>query len=58
MNGHEMVKLELGGLCSEPFKKSDFIVMEVRALENVEVPLMLLSMSQWVVDVTSNGGLL
>ena len=57
MNGCEMVKLELGGLCLEPFEKSNFVVMEVRALEDVEVPLVLLSMSWRVVDMTGNGGL-
>ena len=57
MNGHEMIKLELGGLCPEPFEKGNFIVMEIGVLEDVKVSLTLLSMGQQVVDVAGNGGL-
>ena len=54
----EVLELELGGLRTEPFEKGDFIVVEVRLLKDVDVPLVLLSMSWWVVNVTSNGGLM
>ena len=53
----EVLEFELGGLCSEPLKKCDLVVVEIGALEDVKVPLMLLCMSRWVVDVASNGGL-
>ena len=53
----EVLKLELGGLCSEPLEECNLIVMEIGALEDVEVPLSLLSMSWWVINVASNGGL-
>ena len=54
----EVLELELGGLHTEPFEKGDFIVVEVRLLKDVDVPLVLLSMSWRVVNVTSNGGLM
>ena len=57
VDGGEVLEFELGGLCSEPLKKCDLVVVEIGALEDVKVPLMLLCMSQWVVDVASNGGL-
>ena len=53
----EVLKLELGGLCSEPLEKCDLVVVEIGALEDVKVPLTLLCMSQRVVDVAGNGGL-
>ena len=53
----KVLELKLGGLCSEPLKKSDFIVMEIGALEDVKVPLTLLCVSRWVVDMASNGRL-
>ena len=53
----EVLELELGGLCSEPLEKCDLIVVEIGALEDVKVPLMLLCVSRWVVDVASNGRL-
>ena len=53
----ELVKFELGGLCLEPFDKSDLVVVKVRSLKDIEVPLALLLVSQWVVDVAGNGGL-
>ena len=43
----EVLELELGGLCSEPFKKCDFIIMEIGELEDVKVPLTLLCVSWW-----------
>ena len=57
MKSCEMLEFELGGLHLEPFEKSDFVVMEIGELEDVKVPLMLLSVSQQVIDVASNGGL-
>ena len=57
VDGGEVLELELGGLCSEPLKKCDFIIMEIGALEDVKVPLMLLCVSRRVVDVAGNGGL-
>ena len=53
----EAVKLELGNLGSEPLGKGDFIVMEVRPLEDIKVPLALLCMRRRVVNVAGNGGL-
>ena len=57
VDGGEVLELELGGLCSEPFKECDLIVVEIGALEDVKVPLMLLCMSRRVVDVAGNGEL-
>ena len=53
----EAVKLELGDLGLEPLGKGDFVVVEVRPLEDIKVPLVLLCMRRWVVNVASNGGL-
>ena len=58
VDGGEVFELELGGLCSEPLKKCDLIVVEVGALEDIKVPLMLLCVSWRVVDVAGNGGLM
>ena len=57
VDGGEPVKLELGGLCLKPLNESNFIVVEVGSLEDIEVPLTLLLMSWQVVNVTGNGGL-
>ena len=53
----EVLELKLGGLCSEPLKKCDFVVVEIGALADVKVPLTLLCMSQRVVDMAGNGRL-
>ena len=53
----KVLEFELGGLCSEPFKKGNLIVVEVGSLEGIEVPLPLLSMGWQVVDMAGNGGL-
>ena len=53
----EVLKFELGGLCSEPLEECDLIIMEIGALEDVKVPLMLLFVSWQVVNVASNGRL-
>ena len=54
VDGGEVLELELGGLCSEPLKKCDLVVMEIGALEDVKVPLMLLFVSRRVVDMAGN----
>ena len=57
VDGGEVLEFELGGLCSEPLEECDLVVVEIGALEDVKVPLMLLCVSWRVVDVASNGGL-
>ena len=57
VDGGEVLELKLGGLCSEPLEECNLVVVEIGALEDVKVPLMLLCMSQRVVDVAGNGGL-
>ena len=54
----EVLKFELGGLCSEPLKECDLVVVEIGALADVKVPLTLLFMSRRVVNVAGNGGLM
>ena len=53
----EVLKFELGGLCSEPLKEGNLVVVEVGSLEGIKVPLLLLSVGQRVVDMAGNGGL-
>ena len=53
----EVLEFELGGLCSEPLEKGNLIVVEVGLLEGIKVPLPLLSVGRWVVDMAGNGGL-
>ena len=53
----EAVKLKLGDLGSEPLGKGNFVVMEVRPLEDIKVPLALLCVHRRVVNVAGNGGL-
>ena len=57
VDGGEVLELELGGLCSEPLEECNLIVVEIGALEDVEVPLTLLCMSRRVVDMAGNDGL-
>ena len=57
VNGSEPLEFELEVLCTEPLKKSDFVVMQERSLKNVGDPLMLLCMRWWVIDMVGNGGL-
>ena len=57
VDGGEVLEFELGGLCSEPLKECDLVVVEIGALKDVKVPLTLLCVSQRVVDVAGNGGL-
>ena len=54
----EVLEFKLGGLCSEPLKKGDLIVVKVGLLEDVKIPLMLLHMCQRVIDVAGNDGLM
>ena len=58
MDSGEPVELELGDLGLEPLGKGDFVVVEVRPLEDIKVPLALLCMCRWIVNVAGNGGLL
>ena len=58
VDGSKVLEFELGGLCSEPLKECNFVIVEIGVLKDVKVPLTLLCMSQWVVDVASNGGLM
>ena len=53
----KVLELKLGGQCSEPLEKGDLIIVEVGVLEDVKVPLMLLCVSRWVVDMVGNGRL-
>ena len=58
VDGCEVLKLELGGLCSECLEKCDLIVVEIGALEDIKVPLTLLFVSRRVVDMAGNGRLM
>ena len=53
----ESLEFELEVSCTEPFKESDFIVVQKRPLEDVGDPLTLLCVRRWVIDVAGNGGL-
>ena len=53
----ESLEFELEVSCLEPFKESDFVVVQERSLEDVGDPLTLLFMGRWVIDVAGNGGL-
>ena len=53
----ESLEFELEVSCSEPFKESDFVVVQEWPLEDVGDPLMLLCVRRWVIDVAGNGGL-
>ena len=46
--GGEMLEFKLGGLRSKPFEEGNLVIMKVRLLKDVDVPLSLLSVSQWV----------
>ena len=58
VDGGEVLEFELGGLCSEPLKERDLVIVEIGALEDVKVLLTLLCVSRRVVDMASNGGLM
>ena len=53
----ESLEFELDVSCTEPFKKSDFVVVQKGALEDISDSLLLLCMCRRVVDVARNGGL-
>ena len=53
----ESLEFELEVSCPEPFKESDFVVMQERPLEDVGDPLTLLCVRRWVIDVAGNDGL-
>ena len=53
----ELLEFKLDTSCTEPFKKSNFIVVQERPLKNIGDPLALLHMRRRVVDVAGNGGL-
>ena len=53
----ELLEFELEVSHSEPFKESDFVVMQERPFEDVGDPLTLLCVSRRVVDMAGNGGL-
>ena len=50
----ESLEFELEVSCPEPFKESDFVVVQEWPLEDVGDPLTLLCMRRWVVDVAGN----
>ena len=53
----ESLEFELEVSFTEPFKESDFVVVQERLLEDVGDPLTLLCVRRWVIDVAGNGGL-
>ena len=53
----ELLEFELEVSCPEPFKESDFVIVQERPLEDISDPLMLLCVRRWVIDVAGNDGL-
>ena len=53
----ESLEFELEVSCLEPFKESDFVVVQEWPLEDVGDPLTLLCVRRWVIDVARNDGL-
>ena len=53
----ESLEFKLEVSCPEPFKESDFVVMQERSLKDIGDPLTLLFVCWWVIDVARNGGL-
>ena len=53
----ELFEFELEVSCPEPFKESDFVVVQEGLLKDVGDPLTLLCVRRWVIDVAGNGGL-
>ena len=53
----ESLKFKLDVLCTEPFEKSDFIIMQKRALKDISDSLPLLCVRRRVIDVAGNGRL-
>ena len=57
MYASELLEFELEVSHPEPFKESDFIVVQERSLEDIGNPLTLLCVHRRVIDVAGNGGL-
>ena len=57
MYASESLEFELEVSRLEPFKESDFVVVQERPFEDVGDPLTLLCVSRRVVDMAGNGGL-
>ena len=57
VDSSESLEFELEVSCTEPFKESDFVIVQERLLEDVGNPLTLLCVRQRVIDVAGNGGL-
>ena len=57
MYASESLEFELDVSCTEPFEKSNFVVVQKGALEDISDSLPLLCVCQRVVDVARNGGL-
>ena len=53
----ESLEFKLEVSCTEPFKESDFVIVQGRPLEDVGDPLTLLCVRRWVIDVAGNDGL-
>ena len=53
----ESLEFELEVSRSEPFKESDFVIVQEWPLEDVGDPSTLLCVRRWVIDVAGNGGL-
>ena len=56
--GSEVLVFELGGLHMKPFKEGNLVIVEKGSFEDLKVPLVLLCVSQWVINVAGNGGLM
>ena len=57
MYASEPLEFELEVSCPEPFKESDFVVVQERPLKNIGDPLTLLRVRWRVIDAAGNGGL-
>ena len=57
VDSSESLKFKLDVSCMEPFEKSDFIIVQKGALEDISDSLVLLCVHWRVVDVAGNGGL-
>ena len=57
MYASESLEFELDVSCTEPFEKSDFVIVQKGALEDISNSLPLFCVRRWVVDVARNGGL-
>ena len=55
--GCEPLDFKLDVSCTEPFEKSNFVVVQKRVLEDISNSLTLLCIRWWVIDVAGNGRL-